>query len=234
MFQTPRRILSAIWKTGVVGTFVTGLFALLPVILTLLIMEWLIARLSAALGPGTFFGDLITTGGVAIVGAHHKTLAFVLGVALVLVGVWLVGFVIRAFARNQLVEWLDRRFSSIPLVRSIYRPVAQVVRMMRREGDDQLAAMDVVLCRFGGAEGAQVLALLPTSEAYLVDGVEMNLVYLPTAPLVMNGGLTLVPRANVHPVEGLDVDGLMKIYMSLGALAPGTLERRLPKPDTAA
>ncbi|GAB4387303.1 MAG: DUF502 domain-containing protein [Albidovulum sp.] len=222
-------MLLAIWRTGVVGTFLTGLFALLPVILTLLIMEWLIGRLSAALGPGTFFGDLITTGGVAIVGDHHKTLAFVLGVALVLCGVWLVGFLITAFARNRLVEWLDRRFSSIPLVRSIYRPVAQVVRLMRREGDDQLAAMDVVLCRFGGAEGAQVLALLPTSEVYLVDGVEMVLVYLPTAPLVMNGALTLVPRASVHPVEGLDVDGLMKVYMSLGALAPDALDGRLPR-----
>lgn len=41
-----------------------------------------------------------------------------------------------------------------------------------------------------------------------------------------------VPRANVRPVDGLDVDGLMKICMSLGALVPGALAPDALVPDT--
>lgn len=230
MIQTLKRLLTAMWKTGVVATFLTGLFALLPVIVTVLIMQWLIGQLSAALGPGTFLGDLITSGGMAIVGEHHQSLAFVLGVALVLVAVWFVGFLLTAFARNRVVEWLDQQLASIPVVRAIYRPVAQVVRLMRhRDANEQFARMTVVLCRFGGPEGAEVLALLPSNETWLVDGIEMVMVYLPSSPLPMTGALTMVPRVNVKPIEGLEVEDLMKVYFSFGVLTPETLAPHLPR-----
>jgi uncharacterized membrane protein len=53
------------------------------------------------------------------------------------------------------------------------------------------------------------------------------MIYLPTAPVPMTGGLILVPDACVVPVPELKVDDLLRIYFSLGALAHDTLPREL-------
>lgn len=80
--------------------------------------------------------------------------------------------------------------------------------------------MQVVMCRFGGSTGADVLAVLTTPQTYTVGGEPRLLVCLPTSPVPMSGGLVFVPEANVETVDGMDVDELMKIYFSLGVLAP--------------
>ena len=45
-----------VWQKGIASAFLTGLFVLLPVILTFLIIEWIVAKLRGALGPGSVVG----------------------------------------------------------------------------------------------------------------------------------------------------------------------------------
>ena len=68
-----------VWQKGIASAFLTGLFVLLPVILTFLIIEWIVAKLRGALGPGSVVGDLLTSGGSSLLGPGHETLAFWLG-----------------------------------------------------------------------------------------------------------------------------------------------------------
>ncbi len=217
--------LSYFWRTGVIGSFLTGLFVLLPVILTLLIFEWLVAKLRGALGPGTFLGDLITSGGAAVIGPNHATISFWLGAAIVLFGVWALGVFVRNQAKRSIDAWVDRLFSNVPIVKAIYRPISQVVRLLNRQDGGDFQGMSVVMCNFGGDGGADVLALLTTGQSYMVNGHPRKLVYLPTSPVPMSGGLVFVPEANVSAVPDMDVDDLMKIYFSLGALAPDAMAR---------
>jgi len=55
--------LKYIWEKGIASAFLTGLFVLLPVILTLLIIEWIVSKLRAALGPGSVLGALMPADG---------------------------------------------------------------------------------------------------------------------------------------------------------------------------
>lgn len=226
------RFVSYFWQKGVVSAFLTGLFVLLPVILTLLIIEWLVAKLGASLGPGTFLGDLLTSGGVAFVGPKHETLAFWLGAAFAIFGVWALGVLVKAQAKRKLADLIDALFSRVPLVKTIYRPVSQVVRLLNTDDSEEFKGMSVVMCHFGGENGAQILALLTNPSVYEINGKRRQLVYLPTSPLPMTGGLVFVAENCVEPVPGMDVDDLMKVYLSLGALMPAeqtdTL-RRVPK-----
>lgn len=218
-----------IWQKGIVSAFLTGLFVLLPVILTLLIIEWLVGKLRDALGPGTFFGDLLTTGGQAVIGPAHTTMAFWLGAGFALLGVWGLGVLVKAQARRKLANWIDGLFSGVPLVRTIYRPVSQVVRLMMADSSDEFRGMSVVMCRFGGEQGAEVLALLTTPQVYDVGGKRRQLVYLPTSPVPMSGGLVFVAEDAISRVPHMDVDDLMKIYFSLGALMPDDADGGLPR-----
>lgn len=213
-------LLLRLWQTGIVGSFLTGLFVLLPIMLTLLIIEWFVGKLKGALGPGTFFGELLTSGGSAVLGPNHNAIAFWLGLAFALAGIWTIGVIVKGQARRGLSAWLDNLFSSVPLLRTIYRPVSQVVRMLGSDKGSEFKGMTVVMCRFGGDGGAEILALLTTQKVYEFGGNKRVLVYLPTSPLPMSGGLVFVAESSVTPVPDMDVDDLMKIYFSLGALGP--------------
>ncbi|MBO0765482.1 MAG: DUF502 domain-containing protein [Hyphomicrobiaceae bacterium] len=177
-----RSILGTIWRTGIVGNLLAGLIALLPLVLTVVIISWIVGVVAASLGPGTWFGDLLISSGAAIIGPKRELIAFVVGAGLALAGLWFLGLVVRVQARRALEETFDGVFGRVPLFRAIYRPVSQVVRMFAGSNAD-LAAMSVVMCRLGGQQGVDVPALLASHQVFDVAGERRLLVYLPTSPL---------------------------------------------------
>jgi uncharacterized membrane protein len=216
-----------LWRNSVVTTFLAGLVLLLPVVLTVLIMAWIIDMLKAALGPGSFLGGLLTTGGMTLVGPDYEILAFWLGMLVALVGIWVLGIVARGAAQQSLQRSLDQMFARLPLVRAIYNPISRVVRMATDKEAGDLSRMTVVSCRFGGDKGVDILALLANQTTYYIGQQPRKMVYLPAAPIPMSGGLVLVPAESVVPVPEMKVDDLLRVYFSLGALAPDTLPRTM-------
>jgi uncharacterized membrane protein len=87
--------------------------------------------------------------------------------------------------------------------------------------------MSVVSCRFFGTgdTAVDILALLASQQLYLISGERRRLVYLPAAPIPMSGGLVFVSDTAITPVPDMKVDDLLKIYVSLGALAPEVIPR---------
>lgn len=213
--------ISRFWRTSVIGSFLAGLLFLLPVMLTAVIMAWIIDFIRSGLGPGTFLGQLLQTGGGYILGPDQQVLSFWLGVAIALLGIWLLGLIVKTQAKSIIQVYLDRLFSGVPVIRSIYAPVSRVVRLATdRGGSGDLSGMSVVACRFGGDKGVDVLALLASQNVFMIAGERRRLVYLPTAPIPMSGGLVMVPEHSVTAVPEMKVDDLFKLYVSLGALAP--------------
>ena len=224
-----RSFLTRLWSTGIVGTFLAGLFALLPIALTFFVLNWMVGNIASVLGPGSVLGELIASGGGTIVGPNHKTLAFLAGVILALAIVWLIGLVVRTQAKQQLNRGVDRLVERLPLVRSIYKPVAQVVRLFASDEGKDFQGMSVVACRFGGSSGVDLLGLMTSPKTFVVAGERRHLVYLPTSPLPMSGGLVLVPQDKLVPMPDISVDEMMQIYFSLGVVTPDALS-----PDSAA
>jgi uncharacterized membrane protein len=226
--------LRGFWRSRVTGTFLAGLLVLLPIVLTVVIIAWLVGILRDALGPGTFLGELLRRGGSALV--QNDTLAFWLGVVIAIFGIWLLGAIVRTEARRSVQGAIDLMFARLPLVKSIYNPVARVIRLATEKGGGDLTGMDVVAVRFGGQDGTHILALLASNDYYYVGDLRRVMVYLPTAPFPMTGGLILVPEENVTVVPGMRVDDLLKVYFSLGALAPESMppEMLRVRPEGAA
>ncbi|MGH7485738.1 MAG: hypothetical protein ACREMY_09080, partial [bacterium] len=86
-----RSILKTLWQTGIVANLITGSLILLPLVLTVLIIGWIVGAVAAIIGPGTWFGELLTTGGEAFVGPKREVIAFLLGGIIALTGIWLLG-----------------------------------------------------------------------------------------------------------------------------------------------
>ncbi|BBE33599.1 DUF502 domain-containing protein [Sphingosinicella microcystinivorans] len=209
----------------IVAQFLTGLLFLLPFILTLMILDWLVRQVAGLFGEETLLGSALTSGGAFIFG--DGTVGFWLLLIFVVAGIWGVGFAFGDRARRSIDRRLDAIIGRIPVLRDVYRPVSKLVRMLGTKNESDLAAMRVIACRFGD-RGADVLALLASPDVLRVGGEERMLVYLPSAPLPMTGGLVLVPPSSIIEVTGVTVDELLKCYISLGMLSPDALKGDAP------
>jgi uncharacterized membrane protein len=221
-------VLRQLWRTSVIGNLVTGSLVILPFVLTVLIIGWGINWLVAAFGPGTFFGDILTYGGGALIGYQRERLAFLIGAILMLIALWFLGFAVRRQAQRTAAHAIDNLLVRVPLFRAIYRPISQVVRVFAGSNAD-ITGLPVVMCRLGGEQGVDVPALLATSKRFEVNGEKRLLVYLPTSPLPAWGGLVLVPESAVIEVPDMDADALIKLYFSFGVLGPETIPARSGK-----
>jgi uncharacterized membrane protein len=224
--------ISRFWRTSVIGSFFAGLLFLLPIILTIFIVAWIVNFVRGAIGPDTILGALLTRGGNYLLGPNQDRFAFWLGVGIALVGIWLLGLIVKTRAKSIIQNYIDSLFARVPLIRSIYSPVSRVVRLAterRPAGPGDLSSMSVVSCRFFGSGDASVdiLALLANQYVYNVAGERRRLVYLPAAPIPMSGGLVFVAENAITSVPDMKVDDLLKIYVSLGALAPEAMPQAI-------
>lgn len=205
-----------------VGTFLTGLLFLAPFIVTLMVIDWLMRQLIGIFGPGTLIGGALVTGGSLLVG--ESPLGVWVALAVVLTFIWAMGVFVQTRARTTIEATLDAWIDRVPVLRNIYKPVAQLVRMLGARDENDLKAMSVVSVSFGAERGASVLALLTSHTRYRVGAEDRLLVYLPTAPIPMTGGLVFVPPRSVEQVPEMAVDDLLKLYVSLGTLPPARLQ----------
>jgi uncharacterized membrane protein len=181
-----------------------------------MIMGWVGAQLVHLVGPQTFIGGVLRSVGLQLV--TDPIIATVVGWTLVLLTIWTLGLFIQSTARHQFDAMFHTVMHRIPLIGTIYKPVAHMIGLLSREGQEDLQGMSVVFCAMGESSGAGFLGLLASSEPFRIREQNCLLVYIPTAPVPMTGGLVFVPAPAVTKVA-MSVDDLMKLYFSLGTLS---------------
>jgi len=219
------RLLSWIWRQGIVSTFLAGLGAILPVLLTLVLIGWVGSYLHALLGPDSAAGDLFRRLGLTFVTIDNKFAAWAIGLVPVLVSIWLLGLLVKSRARTLVQRAIDGAVTHIPVVKSVYNAISQLVSMLQKDKHTELTGMSVVYCHFGRDNGGGFLALLASPDIYRFGDVDHRVVYVPTSPIPMSGGIVFVPAANVHKVD-MSAEQLMRIYFSLGIFTSQVVPER--------
>ncbi|WDQ16752.1 DUF502 domain-containing protein [Rhodopirellula sp. P2] len=210
-----RHFLLTLWQRGFIGTFLTGLFALLPLVITIWIMNWVAGILRGFVGAESLLGQ-----GLRSIGLHfaaNQWLATAIGWVFVVAAIWLVGLLVSSTARFRWQEWFDGSFKKIPVVKSVYGPVKQVVEMFSKQDESAMSGMKVVHCYVGDDESAGFLGLLPSSDTYRFQDKECHVIYLPSAPMPMTGFNIFIPVEHVTVVD-MGVEDLMQVYFSLGVM----------------
>ncbi|WP_310496545.1 DUF502 domain-containing protein [Sandarakinorhabdus sp.] len=194
--------------------FVTGLVFLAPVLLTVVILNWLSGYLIAALGPSTPIGAGLARGGMFF--TPSPLLAFWLGWALAAVVIWAIGLAVQTRARDRLEGGLDALIGRIPVIGPLYRPLAQFVRMMGNAPGGEMSGMAVVSVSFG--DHVEALALLTSPRTHDFGQGPRLLILIPTAPVPVGGGMLFVEPSRVKRVPSMGVDDLAKLYVTMGTL----------------
>jgi uncharacterized membrane protein len=198
---------------NVLGTFMAGMLAALPLVATIAILVWAVTFLNAYVGPQSSVGHALTSVGLGITGSEIA--GYLIGIGILLVGIFLLGMFVRTRLSNIVAEFLESIVQRIPVIRTIYDFAKSLVDLLGTRDNEKLKSMSPVWLYFGGEGGAAVLGLLSTQEPVLLAGQQYVGVLVPSAPVPVGGGLIYVPKEWVKPAE-MGVEGLTSIYVSMG------------------
>ena len=190
--------------------FITGLLVLVPLAITLWVLNLIVGTLDQSLllmpekwRPQSLFGFTLPG----------------LGTILTLVIIFLTGLVTRNFLGNRLLMWWEMLLNRIPVVNSIYSSVKQVSdTLFSSSGNAFRKALLVQYPRQGcwtiafqtGVPGGDVKNHL------LGDYVS---VYVPTTPNPTSGFFLMLPRTETIELA-MSVDEALKYIVSMGVVAP--------------
>ena len=200
-------------------TWLAGLLVMLPLVLTLALLAWVVSLLNRFVGPSSLIGR-----GFAAIGqplAGDSPLAYLLGTALLLVAIYLLGLGVQLGLKRPLANLFDLTLRRTPLIGNLYNLADRFVGLLDKKQDADIAAMSPVWCFFGG-DGAAVLALMPNPEAVELDGRAHYAILVPTAPIPVGGGLLYVPVEWVKPAQ-IGMDTFTSIYVSMGITPGGSI-----------
>jgi len=218
------------WRS-ITATFLAGLFTVLPLVITVAIVAWVADFVHGIVGPETWVGKALGNVGGRFLSEDNQLLAQVIGWAVVLGSIFLIGVFVRLKLRSAIISGVDNVFKRLPVIGSVYGTAAQFVGMLSKKDENELAGMTVVYCSFGASGGCGILALMPSPETYRFGDRDYQAVYIPTSPVPMTGGLIFVPVEDVTVLD-MSVDKLMSIYLSMGVTAPAMMPGRAAAGET--
>lgn len=168
--------------------FVTGLLTVIPVLATVFLMVWFVEAAENLVGAQVrqLIPDVYYVTGM--------------GIAMVCLAIFLVGLLMRAWLFRELTVRAERFLLAIPLVRSIYAAVRDLLGLIVER--DEEARMQVVAVELPGT-GMRLIGFVTRSDfSDLPKGVGHDgevAVYLPMSYMV--GGYTVfLPRAATTPL----------------------------------
>ncbi|WP_108659277.1 DUF502 domain-containing protein [Acuticoccus kandeliae] len=200
---------------AIIRPMITGLLAVLPIILTFMLIGWVADYVRYYLGPDSTIGALLASVGAVL----NENFAYVIGAAIALAGLYVIGLVVQSRLRNIWNTFFNETVGRIPLVGTIYKTITRFVQLLERRDDVDVKSMSPVWCFFSDERRTAVLGLMPSDEPVEIEGHVYRIVMVPTAPVPFGGGLFFLPQEWVRPAA-FGVEGLTNIYVSMGVTAP--------------
>jgi uncharacterized membrane protein len=197
----------------------TGILVILPLGITFLVLKFVFNTLDTILDPlipevtVSLFRRVFHLPGIGIISF------FLL--------LYLIGVIATNVLGRKLVNWADRLFTNIPVVKNIYLSSKQLTDAFStsRKG----AFRQAVFVEFP-QEGNYVLGFV-TNELTDLEQQKRVTVFVPTAFVPPQGFLLFLPKEKILPSQ-LTIEEAIKTIMSVGIVTPHTLSVPLSSPKS--
>jgi len=195
------------------ATFLRGIGVLVPLGLTYWVFEALLNSLDGILSP--LFERWL--------GRHVPGIGFVAMLLLIV----LVGLLTRNLIGRLLLAWFESLVRSIPVVRSVYSAIKDLVGAFSGEGKNK-TFRQVIMTEYP-RKGLYCIGFVTNEMRYAQSGGitrDFLNVYIPNPPNPTSGFLVLVPRDEAVHLD-LTVEEGLKLVLSGGIVIPELLTGRM-------
>lgn len=197
------------------NAFFTGLFILLPLAVTIIVVNFLLEKAGSPTADRVF--ELLDPSWQKIPGL--RTGLRVLGLLLVFFVITFLGYLSRYVLGRVMIGYAERILSNVPFVNKVYETVKQIVDTFSK--DNKAVFKHVVMVEFP-RKGAYAIGFLTgdsKGEAQHITGDHMVNIFIPTTPNPTSGFLVLFPEQEVKKLQ-MSVGEGMKLIVSGGAVVP--------------
>jgi uncharacterized membrane protein len=197
-----------------------GVLTVIPLWVTWLAFEFLLRMLARVGGPTVALGsDVLRHYAPGLVTwLMHPWFQSGMAIVLVLVALYAVGWVATLVIGRRLLRTFDELMNRIPLVKTIYGSVRQLLAVLQQQPD---GVQRVVLIEFPSA-AMKTIGFVTRTMRDADTGRELVAVYVPTTPNPTSGYLEIMPLDQVTSTDW-SMDEAMAFIISGGAVAPTTL-----------
>jgi len=219
-------------KSRIKNWFYTGLIAVLPVVLTVYFVSWVAKVVIAFIGNSFMVKyvtdyllemDSITTRQEAEV--YIKVAVYIFAVLGVFIGITLVGMTLKLVIGKKIANGLERLFTKIPIIKSIYTTLSQITSMV--SSDKSKSYQKVVLLEYP-RKGIYSLGFLTShGNEYFEDitgKVRLLNIFIPTSPNPTSGMFVMVRESEAKILE-MKVEEAVKLIISGGAVLPDMMKK---------
>ncbi|MCF3935430.1 DUF502 domain-containing protein [Acuticoccus sp. M5D2P5] len=214
----------------IVRPIMTGILAILPIIVTIFLIGWVANYVRYYFGPNSAVGSLLESIGAVI----NESFSYAIGAAIALAGLYAIGLLVQSRLRELWNKFFAETIGRIPLIGTIYTTITRFVQLLEKRDDVDVKSMSPVWCFFSDERRTAVLGLMPSDQPVEIEGNDYRIVMVPTAPVPFGGGLFFLPAEWVRPAA-FGVEGLTNIYVSMGVTAPdymGAIKEASSRPAT--
>lgn len=196
---------------------IAGLLVLIPIWATLLILKFMVNLVDQSLEllPRVLQPDVF-------LGVHIPGLGLIFTFLILL----LTGMLVTNFVGTWFLGLWEGFLAQIPLVRSIYTAVKQVISTMFKPGGESFRK--VLLIEFPRKDVWTIA--FQTGTGFTMPGgmphEELITVFVPTTPNPTGGYLLMVPKQQVVEVK-MSIDQALKYVISLGVVLPPTMAEQM-------
>ena len=188
------------------GAFVRGLFVMIPLVLTYMVLKLLFDIVDGVLQP-------------LVEGAFGSRIPG-LGLLFLVVLIYVVGLLVANVLGHRMVELLKKGLLGIPVVGNVYSTAGKLIDSF--SGSSDMGFKRVVAIEHP-RKGAWTLGFL-TSFIEEDPGKRMAIIYIPTAPMPNSGWVAILPVEEVYDTD-LSIDTAMSLVLSGGITAPAQYKR---------
>jgi uncharacterized membrane protein len=196
----------------------SGILLLLPFTITILVVRWLFLIVFHLIRP-LVIAVLEEVGRIPQIGAIPPLitsfLVTILSIVLLAFVLYLVGSIGRWILIRRIVDISEAVIMKIPMVRTIYSAIQQVVQVVSVPKGN--AFKRVVLVEFP-RRGFKALGFL-TGEVADSNGKPFYTVFIPTSPNPTNGFFEIIPKEDVMEID-MTIEDALSMILSGGLVSP--------------
>jgi uncharacterized membrane protein len=185
-----------------VSIFLTGLFAILPILVTVSLVMWLIGAAESVLG-GVL--SVVMPGD-----SYRRGMGLIVAIGLI----FFFGLAMQGLVSKQILVWIDSNLNRIPLVKTIYGAVRDLTDLVSNKGGQKLGK--VVMLQWPGQPVRLVgfVTVEDLSRFAIAEDEDCVAVYMPMSYQI--GGYTVfVPRKYLTPLD-MSLEDAMRFVITAG------------------
>lgn len=210
--------------------FYTGLIALLPIVITIYIFNWIVGIMMSLLNHSfitiAIQELLVKYATEQEMDFYFQLLVYAISLITMIVGTCLVGLTLQIVFFAKIIKRIKEVFIKIPLIKQVYTTISQIIGVV--VSDRQKSYQKAVMVEYP-RKGIYSIGFLTSTDNFLLNKhikTEEKLynIFIPTSPNPTSGMFIVVPASEVKILD-IKTDDAIKLIISGGVILPEKEEK---------